>query len=126
MSGREANQLDARLALALLLVGGAAQFAWQAVEPEHAADVWNASQGALMLLVLAVAWSRYGRMVRMACVLLALWAALQTGCSLAYMAAPWPVAPGDEQCSAALNLPLGMIGLVLLAMAAGAAWERSK
>ena len=121
-----ARQLDASLALALLLVGGAAQFAWQLVDPDWQADTWNASQGALMLLVLAVVWSRSGRMVRMACLLLALWAALQTGCSLAYMVAPWPVAPGQEQCSAALDLPLGMVGLVLLAMAAGAAWERSK
>jgi len=126
MTGRELTQRDARLALALLLVGGWAHHAWVAVPTEWQADVWNAGQGALMLMVLAVVWTRSGRMVRMACALLGVWAFMQMGCSIAYMVAPWPVAEGQAQCSAALNLPLGMLGLVLLAVAAGAAWERSK
>lgn len=126
MIGREATRRDARLALALLLVGGWAHYAWAAVDPEWQADVWNAGQGALMLLVLSVVWSSAGRMVRMACALLGIWSIMQTGCSIAYMVAPWPVSDGQAQCSAALGLPLGLLGLVLLAVAAGAAWERSK
>lgn len=121
-----ARRLDAALALALLLVGGFAQYAWKHVEPEWQADVWNASQGALALVLLAFVWTRAGRMVRMACVLLACWAVLQSGCAIAYLASPWPVAPGQETCSAKLDLPLGLLGLVLLAVAAGAAWEQSK
>ncbi len=64
-------------AAALLLVGGAAQFAWHHVPPSAAPDVWNACQALLLLLALALVGVAYpSGWVRAACALLGAYQAL--------------------------------------------------
>lgn len=108
-------------AAALLLAGGLAQFAWKHAPPDAQADVWNVSQ-ALLVLVLLAGWAvRYRARLLLAVVgLLAVWQLLTAGCSLAWLVQPWPVRPGQEACSAALDLPLGAVGLWLLLLLAAA------
>lgn len=101
--------------MALLLVGGAAGLVWRFAPADAAADVWNVSQALLSLVLLAfvaAAWRSVH--VTGACLLLASWQALVAGCSIAYLATPWPVAPGGEQCSAKLDAPIGLIAAWLL------------
>lgn len=109
-------------AVALLLVGGLAQFGWHHAPAAAQADVWNASQALLVLVLLAMVVNAYrSAWTWAAAALLGAWQLLTAGCSLAYLWKPWPVEPGQEQCSAALNVPLGAIGgwlLVLLIVGA--------
>lgn len=111
------------VAVALLLVGGLAQFAWPHAPADAQADVWNASQALLVLMLLALVANAYrSAWAWSAAALLGGWQMLTAGCSLAYLARPWPVEPTQEQCSAALNVPLGAIGAwLLLLLVAGAA-----
>ena len=106
-------------ALALLAAGVAAQYVWRTVPANASADVWNASQAALVVVLLCVviASVRSGA-VRFVCLLLGTWQLMTAGCSVLYLIRPWPVAPGQAQCSAALDLPLGAIsGLLALLLA---------
>lgn len=105
-------------ALALLLVGGAAGLGYHHVRPDIAGDVWNASQAALNLLTLAMVAIAYPGWPRAVCALLASWQALAAGCSVAWIVKPWPVQPGQAQCSAALDLPITAVGAWLLVVIA--------
>lgn len=105
-------------AVALLLVGGLAQFGWHHAPEQAQADVWNASQALLVLVLLAMVASAYrSAWTWAAAALMGAWQLMTAGCSLAFMVKPWPVEPGGEQCSAALNVPLGAIGAWLLVLA---------
>lgn len=110
------------VAMALLLVGGLAQFAWPHAPDAAQADVWNVSQALLVLFLLALVANAYrSAWTWTAAALVGAWQSLTVGCSLAYLFRPWPVQPGQEQCSAALNVPLGAIGAwLLLLLVAGA------
>ncbi len=120
MSGRFLNT-----AAALLLVGGVAQYAWQHAPADAQADVWNASQALFVLLLLALVANAYrSAWVWASAALVGAWQGLTVGCSLLWLAAPWPVQPGGEQCSARFGLPLGAIGLWLLLLLAAAASQR--
>lgn len=105
------------VAVALLMVGGVAQFAWPHAPADAQADVWNISQALLVLVLLALVANAYRSAWTWAAAwLLAVWQAMTAGCSLLYLVRPWPVAPGQEQCSAALNVPLGAVGAWLLVL----------
>lgn len=116
------------VAVALLLVGGLAQFAWHHVDHAAQADVWNASQALLALTLLALVVNAYRSVWTAASAsLLGCWQLLTVGCSLAWLWKPWPVQPGQEQCSAAMNVPLGAVGAwMLLLLAAGLGMENSR
>ena len=106
-------------ALALLLVGALAQFAWKWAPPAAQGDVWNINQALLAAMLLAMVGTAYpARHVRAVCALLMAWQVLTAGCSLAWLVAPWPVLPGQGQCSAALDWPLGLASAWLVAMLA--------
>ncbi len=105
-------------ALALLLVGGAAGLGYHHARPEVAADVWNASQAVLCLLLLGMVVLAYPGWPRAVCALLASWQALAAGCSVAWIVKPWPVQPGQSQCSAALDMPITAVGVLLLVVLA--------
>ena len=112
-------------AAAVLLVGGVAQYAWQHAPVDAQADVWNASQALLVLLLLALVANAYrSGWVWAAAGLAGAWQLLTVGCSLLWLAAPWPVLPGAEQCSARLDVPLGAVGLWLLLLLAAAMSQR--
>jgi hypothetical protein len=112
-------------AAALLLVGGLAQYAWKHAPLDAQVDVWNASQALLVLVLLALAANAYrSGWVWAAAALVGMWQAMVAGCSLLWLAAPWPVQPGEEQCSARLDIPLGAIGLWLLLLLAAAMSQR--
>lgn len=112
-------------AAAVLLVGGVAQYAWKHAPVDAQPDVWNTSQAMLVLLLLAMVANAYRTgWVWAAAALVGLWQGLVAGCSLWWLAAPWQVQPGGEQCSARFDLPLGAIGLWLLLLLAGAMSQR--
>jgi hypothetical protein len=103
-----------RLALMLLAGGMAANYAWQWMPADMQADVWNASKALLIVALLglvAIAWRCFE--VGAAAALLAVYELEVAGCSLAWLVHPWPVRLGEEQCSAALGLPLGLIGALI-------------
>ena len=101
----------------LLLMGAALHYGWGLFPAEHQADVWNAS-GAIVraILLLIVVWHIRSRAV----LLIAAWwiaeEAMVAVCSLAYIAQPWPVMPGQAQCSALLSYDLGKIGLAAITL----------
>ena len=104
----------AQEATALLLIGTLAQFGWHHAPVDAQADVWNASQALLIMLLLGLCANAYRSLWMAATALLVgAWQAMTATCSLAYLAAPWPVEPGQAQCSAALDLPLGAVGMWL-------------
>lgn len=105
-------------AVALLLVGGASGLGYHHARPEIAADVWNASQALLCLLALGMVALAYPGWPRAVCALLGAWQALAAGCSVAWIVKPWPVQPGQSQCSAALDLPITAVGAWLLVVLA--------
>jgi hypothetical protein len=110
----------------LLLVGGVAQYAWKHVPPEHQADVWNVCQAVVILTLLALVLNAYRSVWVLASVaLVGSWQAMTVGCSLAWLYRPWPISPGQEQCSARLDIPLGAIGLWLLLLLAAAMSQRA-
>lgn len=112
------------VALTLLLFGVAAHFAWHAAPVELQADTWNASGALFVLLLLALLASAYGsRDVWAVCLLLGLWQLMVAGCSLLFMLAPWPVQPGQAQCSARLDFPVGLLSAWLASLLAVRMWR---
>ena len=90
-------------------------------------DVWNASLGLLLLALLCLVALVHGSFeVAAVCALLGAFAALQAGCSIAYLIRPWHVPEGGETCSAALNVPLGLVGLVVGGALAGYLYGRTR
>lgn len=101
-------------AMVLLLVGLAAAYGWQLAPEQHVAMVWNISLGLWpVCLLMLVALLYRSRAVVCVCALLSVFGLMVAGCSLAYMLKPWPMMPGQERCSAALNYPLGLLGAVI-------------
>lgn len=94
-------------------------YSWALVPPTVAGQWWNIC-GALARIGLLVAllWHSRGWVLLAG----AWWVAedvMVAGCSAAFMVRPWPVAPGEAQCSALLGYDLGSLGVV---MGAGLAW----
>jgi hypothetical protein len=103
-----------RLALGLLTGGMLGNYLWQWVPTDAQGDVAAASQALLivgLLALVALAWQSFE--VFAAAGLIAVYELQVAGCSIAYLFHPWPVRPGDEQCSALLGLPLGLIGALI-------------
>lgn len=105
--------------LALILLGAALHYGWALAPAEHQAQAWNIL-GAVTrsALLLACVWR-----VRSLWVLsvAAWWLAeevMVAGCSALFIAAPWPIGPGQAQCSALLMFDLGKVGAVLLCVLA--------
>jgi hypothetical protein len=115
------------VAAGVLLVGGVAQYAWQHAAIDAQPDVWNVSQSMLVLVLLALLCNAYrSGWVWATAGLVAAWQAMTAGCSLMWLAAPWPMVAGQEQCSARFDLPLGAIGLWLLLLLAAAMSQRTE
>ncbi len=115
-----------RLAVGLLLLGALLHYGWAFVPAEHQAQAWNALGAfARACLLVSLVWH-----IRSVLVLaVAGWwlaeEAMVAGCSLAYIARPWEVAPGQAQCSALLSLDLGRLGVVAVACIALIALRRT-
>lgn len=106
-------------AVALLLAGAALHYGWALVPEQHQAQAWNAAGAVVRAgLLVAVVWHLRSRWV----LALAAWwlaeEALVAGCSLAYIASPWKVLPGQAQCSALLQHDIGVYGLAAVALLA--------
>lgn len=115
------------VAAGVMLVGGVAQYAWKHATTDAQPDVWNVSQSMLVLVLLALLCNAYrSGWVWAAAGLVAAWQAMTAGCSLMWLAAPWPVVAGEEQCSARFDVPLGAIGLWLLLLLAAAMSQRTE
>lgn len=103
-------------ALLLALVG--LHYGWALAPVEHQAQAWNILGAAARAgLLVAVLWRCRGLVLAVG----AWWLceeAMVIGCSVAYMVSPWPVAPGESQCSALLGYDLGRIGALVLAVLA--------
>lgn len=114
----------AYLAAALLLVGVAAQFAWHYAPEGVQARVWGASQAGLLLVVLAaLAGTIQHKALRLVCALLGTWQGMTAACSIAWIVRPWPIKPGQAQCSAALDLPLCMLSAWAASLVATEVWR---
>lgn len=105
-------------ALLLLVAGLAWNNAWKWAPPAVAGDVWSASCGAFITLLLACVGWRSAAPVRLVCVLLAGFALQVFACNVWFVVAPWPFNPGDETCSSLLHFPLGLAGLWAASMVA--------
>lgn len=114
-----------RIACALLLVWFGVHYGYSWVPVEHQATAFNIARsvGSLVLLglvvlyfpswpVLVVSAGLAGEEIQV------------VGCGLWWLISPWQIKPGDELCSSGLGIPLGSIGLILLAMTAG--WLRGR
>lgn len=98
------------LALALLAALMLWQFGWLAVPDALAGKVWSASAAAMVAGLLALVASQWrSREVLAACALGIVWALMTVGCTVAWIIAPWPVLPGQGRCSAAADMPLGVL-----------------
>jgi hypothetical protein len=109
-------------AVGMLALGAALHYGWALSPPEHAAQVWNicgaVARAALLIAVIA-------RIKHPLTVAVAAWwlaeEAMVAGCSSLYIARPWPVPPGQAQCSSLLGLDIGIFGgLAIMAILAGA------
>lgn len=112
-------------ALALIGCGTVAQFGYHAAPAAVEADVWNASQASMLLLLLALVANAYrSALVWVACGLVGAWALLQAACSVAYIVAPWVTLPGQAQCSAALDMPITPVAAWLAGLCMAHIWSR--
>ena len=102
-------------ALALLVALVVCRFGWRLVPEVNRADAWNIAQACavLALLGLLALVYRSSGWVLAVLALGAAWQAMTAVCSAAYIIRPWPVAPNQEQCDAALDAPLSLVGVWL-------------
>lgn len=98
---------------ALLLLFVLGSYGWQHVPADAQADIASIGAHAIILALLLMVGRAYrSRSLLPVLILQAGYSLQAAGCSAAYLIAPWPVQPGEEQCSAGLGIPLGMFGLV--------------
>lgn len=104
------------LAACLLAVLVLRHYGWDAA-PEHLAGVASKGLGALeALALLALVAYAFRHPAVWAVVAYGAWEHGQTAiCTAAYMVDPWPVAPGEPMCSAAIGFELGSIGIAVAA-----------
>lgn len=101
-------------ALALLLLGVGKLMAWHAAPDAYKADAWNIGGAAFAAALLFVLGLVHGSLVMwLAVALLAAFELSTIGCNAAYMINPWPVAPGDELCTARVDLPLELAACLM-------------
>ena len=99
-------------ALALLVTGLFAAYAWQVLPDTRA--VWQITQSLWQVGLLALLAALYRSWaVVFVCTLLSCFSLMVAGCEIAYKIRPWHINPGDELCSAGLNYPLGLLGAVI-------------
>lgn len=96
------------------------RYAWNLAPVQHQADAWNIAQAMAVLGLLAMLAVPYrdSPAVLAVLALAAAWQVLTAGCSVAYIVAPWPVTDGQEQCDAALDAPVSVVGLWLASLLA--------
>jgi hypothetical protein len=101
-------------AASMLLLGVLRHYGWEIVRPEWQAHVWNISGAATILVFL---WSFAWRW--RVTTLIALWWSFEEMqvivCSLGWLYRPWPVLPGQAQCSALIGFDLSSVGLLCVA-----------
>jgi hypothetical protein len=101
------------LALLMLATLMVAQFAWQAFLPDKQFAGWTAGQGAQSALLAALVGLAYpSRAMRAAAVLVAACGLLTFACSAWWLIAPW-IPTGRDRCSAAFDLPVGVLASLL-------------
>lgn len=104
-----------RTALGLLALGMSARYTWRGAPEWAQADVWNAHMLLLVVALLgmfAAAYKRF-RAVVAVCIYLAILFFVSAGCSLLWLHEVWPVLPGQDQCDAAADTPLSVMGLAV-------------
>ena len=112
------------LALLLLVICAMRHYGWDFF-PAELKGLASKGLGGIALLAMVVIVAAQNRDL---CVkLVAAWWAFEelqvVLCSFAYMAAPWPVEPGQALCSARLDIDMGAIGIVAIAWIAGFAYR---
>ena len=104
----------ASLAFWLLVLGVVLHFGWRGASAQFEGHAWNASQALLTFAAIALVASAYRtKDVLLSCGLLAVWQIMTVGCSIAYMVKPFATEPGKASCSAALDLPVGLLSCAL-------------
>lgn len=101
---------------ALLIVAAMGKhFGWQfsGTDVEIVGQVWNIGSSVLSVAVLILLGAAYrSREMWAACLVLAACEVVIGTCSVAWLVNPWEMLPGDDFCSARVNLPLGILGAV--------------
>lgn len=103
------------LAVALLLVAVSRHYGWVPVPAEFrgvASKALGAAAALFLLSCVVLAWR--DRLVTAAAAYYAFEESQGLGCSVWYMVAPFPVAPGQSLCSALVGFDLGAVGIALL------------
>lgn len=104
-------------------------YAWQWVPAEHAGDVSKAlgALAAMGLLWLLAGYRNPGDdLARWAMLLYAWHEASVVLCVGWFIAAPWPILPGQAMCSSRVGFDLSALGLLLLAMLASRGMRKHK
>jgi hypothetical protein len=103
-----------RLALFLLVIGMWSNYGWQlfGTDLELQGAVFNLGQQALLILcfVLVPVMSR-SVPIMVVCGLLSLYSLTELFCTAWWLIAPWPIVPGQDQCSTRFHIPFGAIGM---------------
>lgn len=106
------------LAVVLLLAGVVRHHAWELVGP--AALVWNVCGAAVIALLILLLLKREPKQLPLDLVAVAGWflyeEMLVAACSAWRIFDWWPVAAGEEQCSARIGIKLGSLSLVLIGL----------
>ena len=102
------------MALGLLVFGLVCSYGWYWASPDLAADVQNILAAVFILGLLVLFGLVFDSAeIWLVTALLGLLKASVVACNTWYVLAPWPVMPGAPLCSTRLDLPLGIVGLVL-------------
>jgi hypothetical protein len=106
------------IAALILMTTAIGRTAWERFPSEVQADVWNASQ-ALVLIVMscvaAIGWR--SRVIGAMCVLVIALNTATVACSAYWYIAPWAPMPGRDICDQALGWPLSLLFLLAFVIA---------
>ena len=106
------------MAALLLMTAAAHEFVWQFWPADLQGDVRAVTQWPLIVsLCLCVAVLARSREVSAACLAVSIMSLTTSACSLCWMVSPWPVLPGDDQCSERWGLPMLLVSGIAAALA---------
>ena len=101
------------MAVALLAFAVTHEFGWLYWPAELQGDVRSVTQWPLVACLCALlALVARSRDVTAACVAVAVMSSTTAACSAVWIYAPWPVQPGQEQCSAHWGVPVLLVSVL--------------
>ena len=115
------------IAMLIILSGAQWQFGLEFVEWKLMSTVWSASTGLFVALLLALVANAYRSRAVLAAVGINLACALlTTACNVKWLLWPWVVKESGSRCSAALNIPAGILAAVAFLVTAWRIYEGTR